>query len=97
MSYISDPHLLTALVVETTSMPFVNFEQVSRKAFDYVIVGEGASGLTLASRLSRDPALSVLVTNAGQTNLDNSIICGKRLCQTSPQQQQSHRTASSYS
>ena len=34
-------------------------------AFDYVIIGGGTAGLTVASRLSEDPANSVAVIEAG--------------------------------
>lgn len=34
-------------------------------AFDYVIVGGGTAGLTLAARLSEDPSTSVAVIEAG--------------------------------
>lgn len=37
----------------------------SAKAFDYVIVGGGTAGLTVASRLSEDPTVSVAVIEAG--------------------------------
>ncbi|KZT66041.1 GMC oxidoreductase [Daedalea quercina L-15889] len=45
-------------------------DQVSTKFFDYVIVGGGTAGLTLAARLSEDPDVSVLVLEAGGANLD---------------------------
>ena len=36
------------------------------KAFDYIIAGGGLTGLTVASRVSEDPSISVLVIEAGQ-------------------------------
>lgn len=36
-----------------------------RETFDYVVVGAGASGAALAARLSENPAISVLLLEAG--------------------------------
>ncbi|KAJ7281447.1 alcohol oxidase [Mycena rebaudengoi] len=48
--------------------------QVSSKTFDYVVVGGGTTGLTLATRLSEDSSVSVLVIEAGEANLDDPAI-----------------------
>ncbi|KAF5336812.1 hypothetical protein D9758_015847 [Tetrapyrgos nigripes] len=55
-------------------MPFAAVDQVTDKAFDYVIVGGGTAGLTLATRLSENPNISVLVLEAGTNNSDHPMI-----------------------
>ncbi|KAH9928320.1 GMC oxidoreductase [Fomitopsis serialis] len=47
---------------------------VADKTFDYVIVGGGTAGLTIASRLLENTESSVLVLEAGQPNLDDPKI-----------------------
>ncbi|KAL2810355.1 putative glucose oxidase [Aspergillus granulosus] len=39
--------------------------------YDYIIVGGGTAGLTVANRLSEDPTVSILVIESGQSQLDN--------------------------
>ncbi|TVY68813.1 Dehydrogenase citC [Lachnellula suecica] len=42
--------------------------------FDYVIVGGGTAGLVLAARLTEDPAVDVVVLEAGEKRLDDPNI-----------------------
>ncbi|KZT61502.1 GMC oxidoreductase [Calocera cornea HHB12733] len=53
---------------------FATLGDVVGNAFDYIICGGGAAGLTLAARLSEDPQVSVLVLDAGRANLDDPAI-----------------------
>lgn len=48
-----------------------NAVQVSNKTFDYIVCGGGLTGLVVASRLSEDPNISVLVIENGNDDHDN--------------------------
>lgn len=45
-----------------------------RDAYDYVVVGGGTSGLVVASRLTEDPNVHVLVLEAGANRLEDPRI-----------------------
>ncbi|KAI0046210.1 GMC oxidoreductase [Auriscalpium vulgare] len=47
-----------------------DISDVHDKSFDYVVIGAGTSGLALATRLAEDPAISVLVLEAGKYHGD---------------------------
>lgn len=44
------------------------------KSFDIIIVGGGTAGLVVANRLSEDPALQILVIEAGADHRDDPRI-----------------------
>lgn len=59
---------MLAVLGVVSGLHFVNaapLNLTSDLAFDYVVVGAGPAGLTIASRLSGDPSVSVAIVEAG--------------------------------
>jgi choline dehydrogenase-like flavoprotein len=44
--------------------------QADQKTYDYLIIGGGTAGLTLAARLTEDSSVSVAVLEAGEARLE---------------------------
>ncbi|KAJ6134359.1 CAZyme family AA3 [Penicillium sp. IBT 18751x] len=53
-----------------------------RQQYDYIVVGGGTSGLVVASRLTENPAISVLVLEAGANRLNDPRIAAPGLAAT---------------
>ena len=48
--------------------------EVAGKTYDYIVVGGGLTGITVAARLAENPAVTVLVIEAGGDDRKNPLI-----------------------
>ncbi|KAJ7061697.1 GMC oxidoreductase [Mycena amicta] len=62
------------LYIHGCSSSSAQFEALARSDYDYIIIGAGPSGLTLANRLTEDPHTQVLVLEAGSAHLSDPLI-----------------------
>jgi len=61
-------------VVSDCVLPSVNAEQFSKLPLDYIVIGSGAGGLTVANRLSENSKINVGVIEAGVFHYNDPLI-----------------------
>ncbi|KAK7038486.1 glucose oxidase [Favolaschia claudopus] len=72
--------LLSAVVVASKPNPTAVFgvtsspDGIAGSTYDYIVIGGGTAGLAVAGRLSENPAISVLVVEAGADDRNNPLV-----------------------
>ncbi|OHE92089.1 GMC oxidoreductase [Colletotrichum orchidophilum] len=66
--------LTTSALLSGAAALTVRCNNASSNGYDYIIVGGGTSGLAVANRLTENPAVSVLIIEAGGSVFDNANV-----------------------
>lgn len=64
-------HFFTIILSFVALSTSIHCVDTTPNEFDYIVVGGGTAGLAVASRISEDPSIKVLVLEAGQKGLGN--------------------------
>ncbi len=83
LSYLEISLINFVLIENTIGMLSDSPEEFASTKYDFVIIGGGTAGLTLAARLTEDRNITVGVIEAGQNRLadPNILVPGCRVCE----------------